>query len=72
VVTADGQLQIANKVSNPDLFWALRGGGGGTFGVVVEATVKAYPDIPITLSTWQINTTTTNSDGMWGACKYFP
>ncbi|KAE9984832.1 hypothetical protein EG328_008234 [Venturia inaequalis] len=67
VVTADGEVKVANKVANPDLFWALRGGGGGTFGVVVEATVKAYPDIPITLSTWQINTTETNSDGLWGA-----
>ena len=41
VVTADGNLVVANAVSNPDLFWALRGGGGGTFGVVVEATFKA-------------------------------
>ncbi|TLD19356.1 Mitochondrial intermediate peptidase [Venturia nashicola] len=67
VVTADGELKVANNVANPDLFWALRGGGGGTFGVVVEATVKAFPDIPITLSTWQINTTEPNSDGLWGA-----
>jgi FAD/FMN-containing dehydrogenase len=29
VVTADGKLKIANAVSEPDLFWALRGGGGG-------------------------------------------
>jgi FAD/FMN-containing dehydrogenase len=28
VVTADGILRVANEVSNPDLFWALRGGGG--------------------------------------------
>ena len=28
VVTADGFLRVANEVSNPDLFWALRGGGG--------------------------------------------
>ena len=32
VVTADGQIRIANACSNPDLFWALKGGGGGTFG----------------------------------------
>jgi FAD/FMN-containing dehydrogenase len=31
VVTADGQLRIANAVTNPDLFWALRGGGGSTW-----------------------------------------
>jgi FAD/FMN-containing dehydrogenase len=40
VVTADGKLVVANDVVNQDLFWALRGGGGGTWGVVVEATVK--------------------------------
>jgi FAD/FMN-containing dehydrogenase len=38
VVTADGNLTIANDVTNQDLFWALKGGGGGTWGVVVEAT----------------------------------
>jgi FAD/FMN-containing dehydrogenase len=29
VITPDGRLRIANSVSEPDLFWALRGGGGG-------------------------------------------
>ncbi|KAI8073841.1 hypothetical protein BC940DRAFT_329401 [Gongronella butleri] len=40
VVLADGSLVVANECQHPDLFWALRGGGGGTFGVVVEATAK--------------------------------
>lgn len=40
MVTADGQLLVANTVTNEDLFWALRGGGAGTWGVVVEATLK--------------------------------
>jgi FAD/FMN-containing dehydrogenase len=40
VVTADGQSLVANSVTNKDLFWALRGGGAGTWGVVVEATLK--------------------------------
>jgi len=42
VVTADGELKIVNSVTNKSLFWALRGGGGGTFGVVVQATVRAW------------------------------
>jgi FAD/FMN-containing dehydrogenase len=46
LVTADGNLTLANAVSNPDLFWALRGGGGGTWGVVYEATFKARPSNP--------------------------
>jgi FAD/FMN-containing dehydrogenase len=58
---------VANKVSNPDLFWALRGGGGSTFGVVVEATIKAHPDIPITFTFWELNVTDPASDGVWDA-----
>ncbi|KAJ3146849.1 hypothetical protein HDU86_008345 [Geranomyces michiganensis] len=37
VVTAEGKTVFANNCINPDLLWALRGGGGGTFGVVMEA-----------------------------------
>ncbi|KAJ7796778.1 FAD-binding domain-containing protein [Mycena olivaceomarginata] len=37
-LTPDGQLRTANTCQNTDLFWALRGGGGGTFGVVLEST----------------------------------
>ncbi|KAL1914784.1 uncharacterized protein VTP21DRAFT_7876 [Calcarisporiella thermophila] len=42
VVTADGKLRVANECQNQDIFWALRGGGGGTYGVVVSATFKTY------------------------------
>jgi FAD/FMN-containing dehydrogenase len=42
VVTADGQIRIANACSNPDLFWALKGGGGGSFGVVSKLTVRLH------------------------------
>ncbi|KAI8824010.1 uncharacterized protein EV422DRAFT_518598 [Fimicolochytrium jonesii] len=43
VITANGNEVIANECQNTDLFWALRGGGGGTFGVVASATVKTHP-----------------------------
>jgi FAD/FMN-containing dehydrogenase len=42
VVTADGKIQIANACINPDLFWALKGGGGGTFGVISKLTVRTH------------------------------
>ena len=42
VVTADGKYVIANTKANRPLYNALRGGGGGTFGVVIEATFKAH------------------------------
>jgi hypothetical protein len=38
---------VANDYLNQDLFWALRGGGGGTFGVVVSVTLKTFPEPPV-------------------------
>jgi hypothetical protein len=72
VVTANGTLLVANSVVNTDLFWALRGGGGGTFGIVVEATVKAYPTPRITVFNWWINATNAANPGQgyWDAAAY--
>ncbi|RDB14906.1 hypothetical protein Hypma_016469 [Hypsizygus marmoreus] len=47
VVTPDGRYRIANACQNKDLFFALRGGGGGTFGVVLESTVLASPRVTL-------------------------
>ncbi len=43
VVTADGQIRVANAAREPDLFWALRGGGGGAFGVITRVTLATHP-----------------------------
>ena len=43
LVTADGTLRIANACSHPDLYWALKGGGGGTFGIVTRLTLRVHP-----------------------------
>jgi FAD/FMN-containing dehydrogenase len=42
VVTADAQTRVVNRVQDPDLFWALKGGGGGTFGVVTRLTLATH------------------------------
>ncbi len=42
VVTADGLVRTANACTNADLFWALKGGGGGTFGVVTRVTLRTH------------------------------
>ena len=40
IVTADGAVRIANACTNPDLFWGLKGGGGGSLGVVTRLTLR--------------------------------
>jgi FAD/FMN-containing dehydrogenase len=42
IVTAEGEVRIVSACSNPDLFWALKGGGGG-FGVVTRVTLRTHP-----------------------------
>ena len=42
LVTADGQLRRADREHEPDLFWALRG-GGGSFGIVTALELRLFP-----------------------------
>ena len=42
VVTADGRVRLVNACTEPDLYWALKGGGGGTFGVITRLTLRTH------------------------------
>jgi FAD/FMN-containing dehydrogenase len=42
IVTADGAVRIANECTNADLFWAIKGGGGGSFGVITRLTLRTH------------------------------
>jgi FAD/FMN-containing dehydrogenase len=43
VVTADGHVRTVDPNRDPNLFWALRGGGGGSFGAVTDLTLAVRP-----------------------------
>lgn len=45
IVTADGKIRTVNASADPDLFWALKGGGGGTFGVITKVKLRLH-DLP--------------------------
>ncbi|KAE8409328.1 hypothetical protein BDV37DRAFT_293887 [Aspergillus pseudonomiae] len=68
--TANGELVVANEYQNKDLFWALRGGGGGTFGVVVSVTVRTFDDAPLILTNLNITTSVGNPQ-YWDALTDF-
>jgi len=61
IVTADGKHITANPYCNKDLFWALRGGGGGTWGVVTSVTYKTHPSTPFSSAFMSVNSTNANS-----------
>lgn len=72
VVTADGQFLTVSDDENVDLFWALRGGGGSTFGVVTSATVKAWPQLGATVSKFSLTTGDDLSvESFWKAMRAF-
>jgi FAD/FMN-containing dehydrogenase len=72
VVTANGHFVTATPSVNGDLYWALLGGGGGTFGIVTSAVVKVHRKVPVTVSQWTLMTSeTVSADAFWEAFKFF-
>ncbi|KAI2610241.1 FAD-binding domain-containing protein [Hypoxylon fragiforme] len=64
IVTPDGVLRVANQCQHQDLFWALRGGGGGTFGVVLEATHRVEPSMPVAVASIRLPANATANTAM--------
>jgi FAD/FMN-containing dehydrogenase len=61
VVTAGGRIRIANACTNPDLYWALKGGGGGTYGVVSKLTLRTH-DLPEFFGSASLNVKASSDD----------
>ncbi|KLJ08066.1 hypothetical protein EMPG_16486 [Blastomyces silverae] len=50
VVLPNGTYVTANRGQNQDIFFAVRGGGGATFGVIVETTARVFPEVPLQMA----------------------
>ncbi|KAF3047756.1 hypothetical protein E8E12_011612 [Didymella heteroderae] len=72
VVTTGGQILVANDAQNRDMFWAIRGGGPGLYGIVIEYVIRTHP-LPqnVVLGTLRLsideNATSGASDASWNA-----
>ena len=70
VVPADGRILIANPCTNSDLFWALKGGGGGTFGVVTNLTLRVR-ELPEFWGGALFRVKAASDDAFGGLLRYF-
>lgn len=72
VVTTAGKVLVANDAQNQDLLWAIRGGGPGLYGIVVEYVMRTFPlPTSVALGTISItmidNSTAETVDASWKA-----
>jgi FAD/FMN-containing dehydrogenase len=73
VVTTDGDVVTATPREHSDLYWALSGGGGGTYGVVLSLTARAHPDSIIGGLTFAFASPSGSPDDdvLWDAVSFF-
>ena len=71
VVVASGEVVKASRTENSDLYWALSGGGGGTYGVVTSLTVRAHPEATIGGASLQMAAAYTTEDNFYEAVSAF-
>jgi FAD/FMN-containing dehydrogenase len=73
VLTAAGKVVTASPSTNPDLYWALCGGGPGTYGVVLSMTAKLHPAMHFSTArlAFASPTTANGIESYWEAVKTF-
>jgi FAD/FMN-containing dehydrogenase len=67
VVTVDGRHLVATPEKNDDLYWALSGGGAGTYAVVLSMTARLHKDIIVSGTTISFNDSAVGNDQYWDA-----
>lgn len=71
VVTALGAHLVVTPSRYSDLYWALSGGGGGTYSVVISMTVKVYPEIITSAANLTVSSTGASQESFWGVVETF-
>jgi FAD/FMN-containing dehydrogenase len=71
VVTSDGRHVIATPTHQPDLYWALSGGGGSTYGAVVSMTYKTFTDTKVGSVNVTLLPSADHPDAYWDAITAF-
>lgn len=73
IVLASGEFITASPTNNTSLFWALRGGGGSTFGVVTSITIKVHPALPVTTTSFAFGGSGSNitDTTFWSAVRSY-
>lgn len=67
VVLADGCIVTATPCENQDIYFAIRGGGPGTYGVVLSTTIKAWPLVDVKVQSVAIAPLTTDTSALLDA-----
>jgi hypothetical protein len=72
IVTPSGDVLVTNPCVNSDLFFAIRGGGGSTYGVVTEVVMRTYPTPSVVAHTLQLMSLSPNiSADFWDFAGFF-
>jgi FAD/FMN-containing dehydrogenase len=67
VVTPNEGYMVASPSENAELFWALNGGGGSAYAVVLSQTTRAHPEGPVAATTLSFNKT--DDAAYWAAVE---
>ncbi|KAF7343032.1 FAD binding domain protein [Mycena venus] len=71
VITTQGEFLVASPTQNHDLYWALSGGGGGTYGIVWSVTLKAYKDVPVTVASVDFTSHNLSTETFWAGINAY-
>jgi FAD/FMN-containing dehydrogenase len=71
VVTPQGKYLIATPEENNDLYWALSGGGGGTFGITLSMTVRLHKETPTAGAALTVSAASAGIEALWDAIDAF-